>query len=235
MLDINRISPRLHNALSDTSERLVFFFGAGISASLAGKSYSWEQWVRDGIIMLADADQRDTFCEKLGDTTRKRGKPSADVLISVLEELTDELRRLPGAYEKWMHNAFETLCVNDLALAETLKKLLLFQDFFVTTNYDDLLEQATGIKGVSYLHPEIVYPMLDEKRNGHVIHIHGRYSTKPHDFEDSIIATDTQYKALLANQGAQFIQNVIGTRTVVFIGCGIIKCVSMRRIFLIHV
>lgn len=220
MLGINSISPQLHNTLFDTSERLVFFFGAGISASLAGISYSWEQWVRDGIILLSDADQRGAFCKKLGDTSGGKGKPSADTLVSVLEELTNELRQLPGAYEKWMHNAFEALCVNDLALAETLRKLLLFQDFFVTTNYDALLEQATGIKGVSYLHPEIVYPMLDERRNDYVIHIHGRYSTKPHDAEDSIIATDTQYKAILADQGAQFIQNVIGTRTVVFIGCG---------------
>lgn len=220
MLDIDRISPRLNGALADSSERIVFFFGAGISASLAGKSYSWEQWVRDGISLLPDANQRDAFCAALGDTAGKKGNPSAGVLVAVLEELMDDLKRLPGTYEKWMHNAFEALCVNDFALAETLKRLLLFQDFFVTTNYDDLLEQATGIKGISYLHPEIAYPMLDEKRNDFIIHIHGRYSTKPHDTEDSIIATDTQYKAILANQAAQFIQQVIGTRPIIFIGCG---------------
>lgn len=220
MLDINNISPQLHSVLSDTSDRLVFFFGAGIAASLAGKNYSWEQWVRDGIALLPDTVQQNAFYEKLGDTSKDKQKPSADILISVLEELIDELRQLPGVYEKWMHNAFEVPCVGDPALVETLKKLLLFQDFFVTTNYDDLLEQATGLNGVSYLHPEVVYPMLDEKRNDYVIHIHGRYSANPHDAEDSIIATETQYKAILANEGAQFIQNVIGTRTVIFIGCG---------------
>ncbi len=220
MSDIKSTFPQLYHTLSDTSDRIVFFFGAGISAALAGKSYSWEQWVRDGIALLPDADKRQIYHERLGDTDDKKASPSADTLTAVLEDLTDDLKSLAGVYEKWMHNAFEVLSVRDLALAATLKELLTFQDFFVTTNYDALLEQATGAGAVSWLHPEIAYPMLDEKRNDHIVHIHGRYSTKPHDAEDSIIATDTQYKALLANQGAQFIQNVIGTRTVIYAGCG---------------
>ncbi|MCH5277206.1 MAG: SIR2 family protein [Desulfovibrionaceae bacterium] len=220
MSNINSISPQMHNALIDISKRIVFFFGAGISASLAEKNYSWEQWVRDGITLLPDAEQRNDFYKKLEDTPEKQGKSSAKTLISVLNELQNELHRLPGLYEKWMHNAFEYLDVNNHALADTLKKLLVFHDIFVTTNYDNLLEQATGLKGASYLHPEIVYPMLDEKRNDHIIHIHGRYSTNPNDPEDSIIATKAQYEAILENQGAQFIQNVIGTSTIIFIGCG---------------
>ena len=91
---------------------------------------------------------------------------------------------------------------------------------FVTTNYDGLLEQATGASAASYLHPEIVYPMLQEGRNDYVVHIHGRYSTREGDTEDSIIATDTQYRRLLNDEGAQFIQNTIGTRAIIFIGCG---------------
>lgn len=33
---------------------IVWFFGAGISASLTGKVYSWMQWIRDGISLISD-------------------------------------------------------------------------------------------------------------------------------------------------------------------------------------
>lgn len=62
--------------------------------------------------------------------------------------------------------------------------------------------------------------MLQEGRNDHVVHIHGRYSTHEGDAEDSIIATDTQYHQLLSDEGAQFIQNTLGTRAIIFVGCG---------------
>lgn len=220
MIDIKNSLQLLDHALCNTAEPIVFLFGAGISASLAGKNYSWEQWVRDGVELLSDEQQRQMYCEKLGDIPGKQASPPADTLVSVLEDLIPDLHTRVGTYEKWMHNAFETLQVEDKTLAKTLKRLLTFQDLFVTTNYDDLLEQATGIKAASYLHPEIVYTMLEARKNTHTIHIHGRYSTKPGDTEDSIIATDTQYNAILANQGAQFIQNVIGTKTIIFVGCG---------------
>ena len=220
MPDIAMIFPHLNSTLSNTSERIAFFFGAGISVSLAGKGYSWGTWVRDGIALLPNPSRREVYSASLGDVPGKKGNPTADTLVAVLEELISELKGLPGVYEEWMHQAFETSDVQNGDLAAALKKMLLFQDFFVTTNYDSLLSQATGVKAASYLRPELVYPMLDERRNDFIIHIHGRYSTEPHDSEDSIIATETQYREILENQGAQFIQNVIGTNTVIFIGCG---------------
>lgn len=210
----------LSAVLADTLEHIVFFFGAGISSSLSGKAYGWAQWVRDGIALLPEESDRQTFYEKLGDTPTTSGNPDADTLTSVLEEVIDSLRKTPGLYDEWMHEAFETSTVENDSLAATLKKMLTFSDIFVTTNYDSLLEQATNIKAASYLQPEIVYPMLEKGQNNYVIHIHGRYSTDAVNAEDSIIATDTQYRKLLDDQGAQFIQNTIGTKTIIFVGCG---------------
>lgn len=215
-----KIPDTLSSALSNSLEHIVFFFGAGISSSLSNKGYGWEQWVRDGIALLPEERERQAFCGQLGDTPAQKGDPSADILTAVLEGVIEALKKIPGLYELWMHRAFETAAVENPMLAATLKKLLTFPDVFVTTNYDGLLEQATGASAVSYLHPEIVYPMLQEGRNDYVVHIHGRYSTRGGDTEDSIIATDTQYRLLLNNEGAQFIQNTIGTRAIIFIGCG---------------
>lgn len=210
----------LSRALSDVTEPFVFFFGAGISSALTGRVYNWEQWVRDGIALVPDPAARRRFCQQMGDTGEEKGHPDAHTLTRVLEDVISTLKETPGLYESWMHQAFETSAAAQPALAATLKKMLTFSDVFVTTNYDSLLEQATGTRGVSYLHPELVYPMLEAGKNQYVVHIHGRYSTDPTGPEDSIIATDTQYHQLLDNQGAQFVQNTIGTRTILFIGCG---------------
>lgn len=215
-----KIPDILSSALSNPLEHMVFFFGAGISSALSDKGYGWEQWVRDGIALLPEERERQTFYRQLGDTPAQKGDPSADILTIVLEGVIDALKKIPDLYESWMHRAFETAAVEKPMLAATLQKLLTFPDVFVTTNYDGLLEQATGAGAASYLHPEIVYLMLQEGRNDYVVHIHGRYSTHEGDTEDSIIATDTQYRRLLDNEGAQFIQNTIGTRTVIFVGCG---------------
>lgn len=215
-----KVPAALFSVLSDSQEQIAFFFGAGISVSLSNKRYGWEQWVRNGIAFLPVEYERQAFYRQLGDTATAKGNPSADLLTSVLDGVISTLKKTPGLYEAWMHGAFETATVENHALAMTLKKLLTFSDIFVTTNYDALLERATGTTAVSYLYPEIVYPMLQNGQNNYVVHIHGRYSTQEGDTEDSIIATDTQYSQLLDDQGAQFIQNTIGTRTIIFIGCG---------------
>lgn len=216
----DEIPDMLSSALSNPLEHIVFFFGAGISSSLSNKRYGWTQWVRDGIALLPEEDMRLAFYGQLGDTPTAKGDPDAGTLTAVLEGVIDALKKTPGLYDAWMHEAFETAAVENPALAATLKKLLILPDVFVTTNYDGLLEQATGAGAVSYLHPEIVFPMLEAGRNDRVVHIHGRYSTHEGDTEDSIIATDTQYRQLLSDEGAQFIQNTIGTRTIIFVGCG---------------
>lgn len=168
----------LSSVLSDPLKHIVFFFGAGISSSLSNKRYGWAQWVRDGIALLPEEGKRQAFYRRLGDTPDGKGDPGADILTAVLEGVIDALKKTLGLYEAWMHEAFETVAVENHVLAATLKKLLTFPDVFVTTNYDGLLEQATGAGAASYLHPEIVYPMLQEGRNDYVVHIHGRYSTR---------------------------------------------------------
>ena len=69
-------------------------------------------------------------------------------------------------------------------LSDTLKKLLLTQDVFATTNYDRLLECATGLSTLSYEEPDKVFCMLDKKSEA-VLHIHGVY--------DSIHGVDNVY------------------------------------------
>lgn len=171
MIDIKISLQPLDQALSDVTEPIVFLFGAGISASLVGRNYSWEQWVRDGI-----ASRRGAEVKVLRNTGRYSGQKGIS-LRRYAYVCAGSSGVHEGIYETWMHNAFEALHIEDKTLAKTLKRLLTFQDLFVTTNYDDLLKQATGTGAVSYVHPEVVYPMLAARRNTHIVHIHSRYSS----------------------------------------------------------
>jgi hypothetical protein len=62
------------------------------------------------------------------------------------------------------------------------------------------------------------FEMLKTGQSNAVLHIHGIYDSI-HGI-DNIVADRKQYDAVLNDKGAQFIQNFLGTRTLVFVGCG---------------
>lgn len=193
------------------NDDLVFMFGTGISAALTGERFSWYNWIADGISSLKDS----AVAEQL--KTELDADSSADNLIAVVGKVLSATKT-EGSYSMWMHQSFETACVTNASLARTLKKLTVFNDVFATTNYDLLLESATGIKSLSYEQPDKVFAMLQSGRSDAVLHIHGIYDSV-HRI-DSIVADKEQYAAVLNDKGAQFIQNLLGTRTLVFVGCG---------------
>ena len=51
-----------------------------------------------------------------------------------------------------------------------------------------------------------------------VLHLHGMFDSSKGI--DNIIASKEQYYSIIDNEGVQFLQNILGTRTVIFIGCG---------------
>ena len=91
-------------------------------------------------------------------------------------------------------------------------------DYFATTNYDKLLEEVTGLGYYTYNMPGKIVQMLSGQAEMSVIHLHGIYDAATNT--DDIVADQKQYEDVIANQGAQFIQNLISTCTLVILGCG---------------
>lgn len=160
--------PSLKDAIQ--TKELVYLFGAGISAALTGKPYSWWKWIMDGISYVTDRSLAAQYEASL------KADDSADNMIRVVGMLLQTAKK-EETYDAWMKSSFETNPVANHPLAETLKKLLLPQDVFATTNYDRLLEQATGLGTLSYEDPDKAFPMLEQKINSHVLHIHGVYDS----------------------------------------------------------
>lgn len=193
------------------NNRLVYVFGAGISSALTGILYGWYRWILDGIRNLRDRDTADILKKELDQDG------SAENMIQVVGRLLKSAKA-EGSYHEWMREAFETNGITDTALAETIRKMRVRQDVLVTTNYDLLLEKASGMQTVTYEEPDQIFAMLDQGRSTQVIHIHGAYDSA--SGLDNIIADEEQYQMIYENEGAQFIQNLLGTRTLVFVGCG---------------
>lgn len=191
--------------------QLVYLFGTGISSALTGQPYSWWKWIVDGIDRMTDKDLAKRYYAQL--TADDSADNMVDVVGKVLKAAKSE-----GIYDKWMQDSFETNPLTNVQLAQTLKKMLIAQDIFVTTNYDLLLEEAAGLSTYTYEDTDKVFRMIDSRTSTHVLHIHGAYDSR--SGLDNIVADQDQYDAIVYNEGAQFIQNLLGTKTLIFIGCG---------------
>ena len=190
---------------------VVFLFGTGISSALTGKPYGWKKWLEDGIALLKDR----ALAKTLVDTLKEDDSTSG--MIAVAGRLMASAKH-DGTYPYWMRASFERNAIINRELCNTLRMLARSQSVFATTNYDLLLEQASGLGTLSYDSPDVAFEMLDKRLSTHVLHIHGVYDSE-HAIDD-IIADDRQYKRISADKGAQFIQGILGTRTLILVGCG---------------
>lgn len=194
------------------NDGLVYLFGAGISSALTdNKACGWWQWICNGTSYIKDERLAETLRSSMADDG------STDNLIRIAGEVI-KAAKADGTYHDWMKASYESASVSNMSLAETLKKLLIPQDVFATTNYDMLLEKATGLSTLTYEEPDKAFGMLDRKRSESVLHIHGAYDSSRG--LDNIVADSKQYEAVLNDKGAQFVQQILGTRTLIFVGCG---------------
>ena len=209
--------PSLQTALK--SNRVTYLFGSGISVALSGESVTWMNWLNNGIKQLKDRSLADRLYNKLHPKDDKGNSitQSAEELIEIAGEVIAACN-LEGVYDTWMHDSFETLVVKNQYLAHALKKTAITRDVLTTTNYDSLLEQAISADSFTYKQPGEIFKMIQKGEAGSVIHLHGMYSSALG--LNDIVADKYQYREIYIDEGAQFVQNLFGTSTLVFVGCG---------------
>ena len=117
-----------------------------------------------------------------------------------------------------MNATVGSLSVQDNLLASAFQSINRAGDFIATTNYDLLIEEATGLGNYSFIQSGNILKSIKGDAERKVIHLHGLYDCSRKI--DEIIAGIDQYDSVVANQGAQFIQNLLSTNTVIIIGCG---------------
>ena len=200
--------PQLLNTLI-TSPRIVYLCGAGASMSLGEHGLSWPRWILAGKDYLSSAEQ-DVLEAKVGNWT-------TDELIDAATWLLD-CTKSAGAYKAFMEQTIGALHPVNHNFMEALQRIWRMGDLITTTNYDTQIEESVGASGTTYKTPAEILSVLRGESENRVIHLHGMYDEK--SGIDDIIADDPQYRDILANGGAQFIQNLISTYPIMIVGCG---------------
>lgn len=196
-------------------DQIVYLFGTGISAALTGERYSWGKWINDGIALLKTNPSTETAGTAL--ESQLNASSSAANMIALAGDVI-KATKSAGLYDNWMHSSFESNSITNKELSKTLHQLTIPNDLIATTDYDDLLEQSTGLNRLTYADPAEAFTMLEAGNNNSVLHIHGAYDSSIG--LDNIIAGQEQYDGILSDKGAQFIQNILATKSIIFVGCG---------------
>ncbi len=200
--------PQLQSALRQ-NKSIVYLCGAGLSKALGSHKYSWYNWIAAASEYLSTADSEELKV--------LLNSPEENALITAAGYAIQRTKQ-NGTYNDYMNMTIGSLTVKNDSLASSFQSVNRAGDFIATTNYDLLLEQATGLGSYTYTQSGHILKTLKGDAERKVIHLHGRYDADRGI--DDIIADSSQYNFVVANQGAQFIQNLLSTNTIIVIGCG---------------
>jgi tetratricopeptide (TPR) repeat protein len=193
----------------------VVIVGAGVSvAATAGTpTASWVGLLNDGV----------TFCEALlgpslpsGWAERHRSQVASgdlDELVGAAEDLTRRLGGPTGGeFRRWLAGSIGKLSPTSPAVLEALAALRVP---LATTNYDGLLEAATGRPAVTWRQSALFEQVLRGDYQA-ILHLHGHWQDP-----ESVVLGVRSYEAVLGNAHAEAMRKALAsTRTLVFVGCG---------------
>ncbi|MGP9616206.1 SIR2 family protein [Arthrobacter sp. AOP36-A1-22] len=212
---MNQYLERLRSVINDGSA--VVIVGAGASKALTGghPASDWVGLIKNGI------ERAESNLEGLTDwSIHQRGGlelacQSGDPgeLISVASAVGGKLKGFSSQlYSDWLRDTVGSLTVSDESLAESIFRLGCPT---LTTNYDTLLEDASGRDSTDWTEVESMRAVF-RGASKKVGHLHGIY-TKP----DSVVLTESDYANIIGNKAAQFVQHThYASKSFVYIGYG---------------
>src|SRR5574341_1034744 len=136
-----------------------------------------------------------------------------DDLLKVAQEVSKQLGApRSGEFRLWLRNTVGSLSVVDDSLIRAIADL---EIPIVTTNYDNLIEDVTGLPTLTWLdHPDVERVIRGDEKA--IIHIHGHWK-RP----DSIVLDNESYTNVLRDSHTQAIlQALRSVRTFLFLGFG---------------
>ncbi len=220
----------LATILRNSPEKVVFVIGTGLTYSCAvpwddsrgSNPRSWRGLVENGLDFAASksvtnfnpARERQGL-EYFWPKSREDGElNSLDDFLSFIGRFQNALG--PDLISQWLTDCFQNTQVNEkrACALHMLTNLASQGATLVTTNYDQMIETASGgsLKAVTPGDAEFVSAMTRPEKS--VIHIHGTYD------RDQVLG-NIDYAAISTNKQAQaLLQSCFVQKHVVYIGCG---------------
>lgn len=202
-------------------QRLLVVVGAGVSIGAArggpmAEVASWEGLLRDGVrrcvdLGLANDKWRTSLLTEIELGVDPEGDP--DALLAAAEKIA---RRLDapngGEYSRWLRETVGALTAHH---SDVLSALASLGAPICTTNYDGLLEEATGLPTITWSDTSKVVRFLRGEKPA-ILHLHGHW-----DRPETIVFGTRSYEDILRSPAAQVLQQLQTlNRSLLFVGCG---------------
>ena len=187
--------------------------GAGVSIGATGRNplASWQGLLENGVERCVAVRGLDS---KWANRVREEIQSGdLDDLLAAAEKVSSKLGfPTGGEYRRWLHETVGKLELKDRTVLDAIRDLGLPM---ATTNYDSLLEEATGRPAVTWRAGDKAARVVRGEEPG-ILHLHGHWEEP-----ESVILGIRSYEHIRGNQYAQAVLRAIQTfHTLLFIGCG---------------
>jgi tetratricopeptide (TPR) repeat protein len=195
--------------------QVVVVVGAGVSVAATGRVAvaSWQGLLEHGIVRVEEV-----CAGRLPKGWAAMMRPlvaSGDVslLIGVAEQVTERLGgRSGGEFRRWLRESVGALRVADRRVLDALVGLGVP---VATTNYDGLLQEATGWPAVTWRDGARVQRVIRGDEPG-VVHLHGHWGDP-----ESVVLGIRSYQSVLGDAAAQAVQRALAImRGLLLVGFG---------------
>jgi hypothetical protein len=205
----------LVTAVESASAVCVVGTGSSLSATSGAIQAGWIGLLESG---LNELEETQTKNGSWVSTVRSllvagRDPDNMEFLLQAASSIGDAFKEIGTvAYAAWLRKSVGSLAVTDSSLPSAICALPVP---ILTTNYDDILEQAGGRVSSDWTNANVMQQIL-ANRSKSIGHLHGVW-TDP----DSVILTTADYAKLRSSESAQAIQAAFGaTKSIIYIGVG---------------
>jgi len=192
-------------------KQVVAVVGSGISMATSSKAPTWRELIESGLERCRLLGAKDAWCRAVEGQLKLEEFP--DMLLAAAELVHQKLLgHGVGQFARWLRETFEEIEPEDPGVIEALSGLGIP---IVTTNYDDLIEKVTGLKGVTWRESRVVDRVMHGNES-RVLHLHGHW-----DDPDSVVLGVRSYEAVKGHEHTQAVMKALGmTKSFLFAGCG---------------
>ncbi|MDP5278549.1 SIR2 family protein [Sphingomonas sp. DG1-23] len=196
---------------------LVIIAGAGVSIGLTNATKPAPPWRQLISNCLEYAHARGEISDQqLSRWRQTLDSDDIDDLISTAEFAGRKLGSPDGIlYARWLQESFESLRSSDNELSKAIKSLHNSGVQICTTNYDNLIEQATDTSSITCKDRSEALSWF-RKNNKSILHLHGVWNRPPScilGVRDYEVAIQEGFRRILQQGLASF-------KTLLFVGCG---------------
>lgn len=196
--------------------------GAGVSICATEKPHSsWLGLLKHGLRYLEKHQIKSEYARKIESKLDEAFSPfDLDKALKEARYIEENLKHLEdNGFANWLESAFADFKVRDepanKAPLEALRDLQQAGALLMTTNYDNLLSDMTGLPPVTWQEHDDFYKVVAKKKPG-ILHIHGHWQ-KP----ASVVLATESYDRIVTDTDLQDLFKSLWLHwTWIYVGCG---------------